>query len=235
VQSATAVTIQNHAGVSEVAAAVTWTEYLETQKTFVDLTYGYNERLDSLDQNAFRFPLVSGLVADSDLRLSINDILSTAGWIDGTTNLSTYLTNTGNYYVFSTLGGGAADTVVAALNALNQQIGNRTYTGAYLTSGQSITASLQALSSAISAGSITSYVERLAAAAPANTAHTLPGGATYVVDGTFNSRGLIVFWNGVLRDPGVVANGDDYSETSTTSITPYSKIKLGQHIRYLIV
>lgn len=236
VQSATAVTVQNHAAISEgPTAAVTWTQHSKTQPTFVNLTYGYNQRLDQLDQNAFRFPMVSGLVGDADLRQDIIDLQSTGGWADGTTNLSTYLTNTTANFVFFTLGGGAADTVVSALNALNQQIGDRTYTGPYLTSGQTIAASLQALSSAIAAGTVVRYIERLASAVNANTSHLLPGGATYTIDGTFNGRHLSVYWRGVLRDPGSVANGDDYAETNTTHITPYSKINANDHISYYVM
>jgi hypothetical protein len=237
VQSATAITVQNHAAVSETsaAAAVSYTEYAKSVPTFVNLTYAFNERLDQLDQNAFRFPLATGLVSDADLRQDIIDLQSTGGWADGTTNLSTYLTNTGANYVFFTLPGGAGDTVVAALNALNQQIGNRTYTGPYLTNGQSITASLQALSNAVSSASVVRYIDRLAAANPANTAITLPGGASYTIDGTNNGKYLWVFWRGILRDPGTVANGDDYAETSTTSITPYSKLNAGDHISFFVL
>jgi hypothetical protein len=235
VQSATAVTVQNHAAITEgPTAAVTWTQFTKTQPTFVNLTYGFNQRLDQLDQNAFRFPLVSGLVGDADLRQDIIDLQSTGGWADGTTNLSTYLTNTGANFVFFTLPGGAGDTVVAALNALNQQIGIRTYTGGILTNGQTITASLQALSNAITASSVVRYIERLVADIPANTIHTLPGGATYILDGTFNALHLWVFWRGLLRDPGSVANGDDYTESSTTQITAFSKIKAGDHISYFV-
>ena len=234
VQSTSAVTVQNHAAVAETHSS-TWAEFAQSQKPFVDLTYGYNERLDQLDQNAFRFPLVSGLVADSDLRQSIANILSTDGWVDGTTNLSTYLTNTGNYFVFSTLPGGAGDTVVSALNALNLQIGNRTYTGSVLTSGQSITASLQALSNAISATTVIRTIERLASAVPANTSHILPGGLTYTLDGSNNGKYLWVFWRGLLRDPGSVVNGDDYQETDTTHITPYTRINATDHISYITV
>jgi hypothetical protein len=234
VQSNVAITIQDHAAILETQV-VGWAEYAQSQKTFVDLTYGYNERLDQLDQNAFRFPFVSGLVADSSLRQSINDILSTGGWVDGTTNLSTYLTNTGNYYVFSTLPGGAGDTVVAALNALNMQIGNRTYTGTILTSGQTITQSLQALANAVTSTTVLRTIERLSATIPANTPHTLPGGLTYVIDPTDNAKYLWIFWRGILRDPGTVANGDEYQETSTTSFTPYSKINATDHITYITV
>jgi hypothetical protein len=55
-----------------------------------------------------------------------------------------------------------------------------------------------------------------------------------VVDGTNNGRGLFVFWRGVLRDPGTVANGDDYQETSTTSITPYAKLNKNDHISFFV-
>ena len=238
VQSATAVTIQNHAAVSEgPTAAVTWTQHLKTQPTFVDLTYGFNSRLDQLDQNAWRSPMVTGLVSDADLRQDIIDIQSTGGWADGTTNLSTYLTNTGANFVFFTLSGGAGDTVVSALNALNQQIGNRTYSPlGYLSNGQTITASLQALNNAITNASFTRWITRVPSGSglPANTPITLPGGATYVIDGTNNGLGLWVFWRGILRDPGSVANGDDYQETSTTQITPYSKINGNDHISFMI-
>lgn len=233
VQSATAVTIQNHAAVGETASA-TWDEKFATQPVYVDLSYGFNQRLDQLDQNAFRFPAVSGLVSDADLRQDIIDLQSTGGWADGTTNLSTYLTNTGANFVFFTLPGGAGDTVVSALNALNAQIGNRTYTGPYLTNGQTITASLQALSNAIGASTVSRYIERLAAAVNANTSHLLPGGATYTLDGTNNGLHLFVYWRGLLRDPGSVANGDDYQETNTTHITPYAKINSGDHINYFV-
>jgi len=234
VQSPTAVTVQNHAAVSEgPTASVQWAQYAKTQPTVVNVTYGFNQRLDQLDQNAWRFPMVGGLVSDADLRQDIIDLQSTGGWADGTTNLSTYLTNTGSYYIFSTLPGGAGDTVVSALNALNQQIGIRDYTGPYLTDGQTITASLQALSDAINTASVVRTIERLTVAINANTAHTLPGGITYTLDGTNNGKYLFVFWRGLLRDPGTVANGDDYQETSTTQITPYSKINANDHITYM--
>lgn len=237
VQSATAVTVQNHAAVAEAASpAVTWTQHAKTQPTFVNLTYGYNERLDQLDQNAFRFPFATGLVGDADLRQDIIDLQSTGGWADGTTNLSTYLTNTGANYVFFTLPGGAGDTVVAALNALNLQIGSRTYSPlGVLTNGQSITASLQALANAISAGTVYRWITRLGALHPANTPLTLPGGQTYLLDGTNNGKGLMVFWRGVLRDPGTVANGDEYAETSTTQVTPYANINKNDHVNFIVV
>lgn len=237
VQGATAITVQDAYAVAETsgAGAVTYTEYAQSQPTFVNLTYGYNERLDELDQNAFRFPFVTGLVADSALQEEINNILSTGGWSSGTTNLSTYLTNTGAYYPFYNLPGGAGDTVVSALNVLNAQFGNLTFTGPYLVNGETITQALQALSNAVSSSSVVRYIDRLASAVPANTAVLLPGGAVYTLDATNNGKYLWVFWRGILRDPGTVATGDDYQETNTTHITPYSKLNVNDHISFFVL
>jgi hypothetical protein len=206
-----------------------------SQATTVNFIYGKGERGDLLDVNCLRTTPALGLVSDAFLQQEIDNILSQIGTTYPDTNISGSLTNTGNYFPFSYLPGGAGDTVISALNILNQQIGDDTFTGPYLTSGSTITASLQALSNAISSATVTRYIERLGSALPANTAHTLPGGATYVLDGSNNGRGLIVHWNGVLRDPGTVANGDDYAETSTTSITPYWAIKAGQHVNYWVL
>lgn len=213
------------------ATAYTW-EATPPLPTSINLTYGFGLRLDNMDLNALRSTQGLNVVSDGDLRQDINDLQSTGGWADGTTNLSTYLTNTGANYVFFTLPGGAGDTVVSALNALNFQIGDRNYTGTILTSGQTITASLQALSNAISNARITRTIERLAASVPANTSHLLPGGLTYTLDGTFNGNFLFLYWRGILRDPGSVANGDDYQETNTSHFTPYSKINANDHINY---
>jgi hypothetical protein len=96
---------------------------------------------------------------------------------------------------------------------------------------------LQELADAITAGSvnITRIIERLSSNISAGTEHTIPGGNSYTIDATDNGQYLWVFWRGLLRDPGLVANGDDYEETSTTSITPYYKIKNKDHINYFII
>jgi hypothetical protein len=121
------------------------------------------------------------------------------------------------------------------LNALNASIGSRDYSGTVLNDGETITTSLQALADAIGATSVVRTIERLAAQANKHTAHSLPGALTYTIDGAFNGRNMWVYWRGVLRDPGSVANGDDYAETSTTSITPFSDIKAKDHINYFIL
>jgi hypothetical protein len=81
-----------------------------------------------------------------NFQTQLNNIYSYSGTVNGTTDLSLLLTNLGQYFVFWTLPGGPGDTIVAALNALNLQIGNRTYNNQILTDAQEITNSLQALS-----------------------------------------------------------------------------------------
>jgi len=217
--------------ISASSTAYTWEAALPTS---IDLFYGYFQRLDQLSDNAFRTVLSLGIEETGDLRQDIDDIQVTIGMNDGDKSLAGKLTNTGNYYPFVNLPD-VTPSVVEALNTLNAQIGNRDYTGSVLTDGQTITASLQALSNAIVASSVVRTIERLSVDVNANVPHTLPGGITYTLDGTGNGQNLWVFWRGLLRDPGTVVNGDDYQETSTTQITPYSKIKAKDHINYFIL
>jgi hypothetical protein len=203
-----------------------------SQPTTVDLTYGYFLPLDQADENSFRRLQVLGIESDADLRQDVDQLQEVVGTTDGSLSLATFLTNTVNYYPFGDLGT-ATPSVVNALNTLNQQIGDRTYTGSILTSGDTIVESLQLLADAIVGSNLTRVVERLAADIPANSAHTLPGAMTYAADNTNNGSNLWVFTRGVLRDPGSVANGDDYQETSTTSITFFTRMRAGDHINYI--
>jgi hypothetical protein len=202
--------------------------------------YGYRSCLSNISDTALRTVLSNGIVGDADMNQDIVDIRTTIdeSFTDGATSLAGLLTNTGVEYVFSDLPD-ATPSVVEALNTLNTQIGDRTYDCAPLVNGETIAASLLKLCDEIavsaSAGSVLRTIARLTASVDANTVFTLPGGLTYVVDGAFNGSGLWVYWRGVLKDPGTVALGDDYDETSTTTITPYSKIKDGDHINFFIV
>lgn len=204
------------------------------QPVTLDLYYGFRQCLDQMSETALRTTLVNGIVGDSELYHDMVDIRTTIGTVDGDTDLGPYLTNTGAYYPFFNLPD-ATPSVVEALNTLNAQIGDRNYTGPYLTDGYTITQSLQQLSDAISANqAAVRTIERLAANIKAGTAHTIPGAQTYTLDGTNNGQYLWVFTRGLLRDPGPVVSGNDYEETSTTSITFYSKQKAGDHINYFI-
>jgi len=202
------------------------------QPTSVDIFYPYRNSLDGLDENAFRVTLTSGLIADAGLSQEIDDVRAVIGVGAGDTDLSAQLTNTGTFFVFNDLPD-ITPSVVEALNTLNEQVGIRDYTGAILTDGDTITQSLQDLSDSIgSSSAITRTIERLVAPISAGTAHTLPGGLTYTLDGADNGNNLWVYWRKQLRDPGAVSGGNDYEETSTTQITPYSKVKNGDHMNY---
>lgn len=214
------------------SVAYTWER---GQPTTVDMYYGYRMRLDEMTETALRTVLTNGIVGDADMEEAIKDIRSTLGISLDVQNLFGLLTNVGSYYCFVNLGNQSAPTVVDALNTLNAQIGNRDYTGSVLTDGQTIAASLQALSNAVSASSIERMIERRTSSIAAGTTHTLPNAKTYTLDGTGNGLNLWVFWRGVLRDPGLVSGGNDYSETSTTQITVHSKINSGDHINYFML
>jgi hypothetical protein len=211
------------------SVAYTWES---GQPTTVDYYYGFRERLDNLTETALRTVLTNGLVADADMSQDISDIRTAIGIADGATSLNGLLTNTGNFYVFASAD--ATPTVVELFNLLNAQIGNRDYTGSILTDGQTITASLQALSDAISGSTFVRTIERLTSDNSANVARTIPGAQTYTLDGSNNGQNMTLFWTKLLRDPGPVVDNNDYAETSTTSFTPYTKIKNGDHINYYI-
>jgi len=198
-----------------------------------DFYNGDRYRLDELSETANRTTLIGGIIGDAELTQDIAELREYVGAANGDTTPD--LTNTGNYFPFSDIPNPSDTSLEEVVNILNQEIGNRTYTGAYLNSGETITVSLQALSNAIEAVSFVRTIERLSAVIPKFTAHTLPGGITYTLDGTNNGLNMYVFWRKQLRDPGSVANGDDYEETSTTQITPYEKIDAGDHINYLIL
>ena len=211
------------------SVAYTWEKLMPTS---LDLYYPYRARLDLMDENALRTTLVHGIVADAGVAQDISDIRSVLGISDGDDFLEG-LTNLTNFFVFSTLD--SSPSVTEALNSINTQIGNRDYTGTTLTDGQTVTASLQALSNAIAASSATRVIERLASANSAGVTRTLPGGNTYTLDGTNNGVNLYLYVRGLLWDPGPITGDNNYAETSTTSFTPYTKINNKDHINYFIV
>lgn len=205
------------------------------QPTIVDLYYPYRSCLSGMSDTAFRTTMVNGLIADAGLSQDISNILQIIGVDAEDTDLGGVLTNTGLYYPFFNLPD-VTPSVVEALNTLNEQIGSRDYTGPILTDGYTITQSLQELADSISFSSgMIRTIERLNTQVSAGTVHTLPGGLTYSPDGTGNGRYLWVYVRGLLQDPGPISAGNDYEETSTTSITTYIKWKAGDHINYFTV
>ena len=221
-----------------LANPYTWTA---DDPTTIDIYYGFRDRLDLISDAGFRTTLTNGIIGDAGLSAEVGNLRKVIA--DGLgptdTDLNGLLTNLGNYFPFSDLPD-ATPSVVEALNTLNEQIGDRDYSATAvsnvpgLADGQTITASIEALAIAIAASSVVRLIERLGADINAGTAHTLPGGNTYTLDGSDNGQNMWVFWRGLLKDPGSVSGGNNYDETSVTQITPYTKIKSGDHINYMI-
>jgi len=237
VNSATSVTVTRGSfftGPDTSNGSIRWA--VSNEGALWDFYNGQRFRFDLLDETAFRTTMIGGIVSDAALSTAIHNLQIYTGENPGVTN--PVLTKTGNYYVFSNLTNPATSNLTEIVQAINDQIGDRTYTGGILGAfdGETITASLQRLSVAITAASVVRTIERLASGGPGVpkfTNHPVP--VTYILDGTGNGRNLWVFWRGLLRDPGTVANGDDYQETDTTHITNYTKINAGDHINYFVV
>jgi hypothetical protein len=222
-----------HGGdISTQSTAYSWEN---GQPLTASIYMGYNQRLDQLDINALRSQLSLGITSDADLRQDVNDLQRVIGSLDGAVSLAGLLTNTSPNYIFSVLS--ATPSVVQALNALNSGSGDRTYTGPYLTSGQTLAQSIQALSNGITAATsgsgVIRFITRLTSSVPSAT--PIPTPMAYVLDGTNNGKTLMVFTRGLLRDPGSPANGDDYTETTTGSVTFFSKQNKSDHINWLFL
>ena len=202
----------------------------------VELSYGFRVLMSNMTDSALMVVETVGMGVDADIAQDIRDIQSTVGESDGATSLAGLLTPTTANYPFFNLGT-ATPSVVTALNTLNVQIGDRTYPGpqTIITSGDPIATSLLNLANALTSATAIRWIDRAPLGYAANTAVLLPGGQTYVADVGNNGKGLMVWTRGVLRDPGTVANGDDYLETNATHVTFYSKINKGDHINYLVL
>lgn len=195
---------------------------------------GNRVRADQRSETAGRTTLIGGIISDSELVQDIAEIRQAMGIADGVDNLSGLLTNTGANFVFSDLPD-AEPSVVEALNTLNAQIGDRTYTGSILTSGETVAASLQALSNAVSSASVVRVIQRITVLQPGGTPITIPGGNTYTPDGTNNGQNMDVHISELLKDPGPATTGSNsYEETSITQITPYKNVNPNTSINYHI-
>lgn len=208
-----------------------------------DFYNGDRWRLDQLSDTAFRTTMIGGITSDAALAAAVHNLQVYTGENPGV--LHPVLTNTGNWFIFSDLANPAASDLTEIVNVINAQIGDRNYVGggaAGLVDGETITASILKLEAAIGAANTIRHIERLAAGIAKFALHNLPAGVSYTVDGTNNGLHLWVFWRGLLRDPGTVANGDDYAETSGAGgpggvgqITPYHQLNAQDHINYIIV
>lgn len=244
VNSATSVTVDRSANFVADGNTGSLGWHITRYPIQIEVFYGDRYLLSALSETAHRTTLVGGIVSDAELTEDIREIRAAVGIVDGDEDILNKLTNTGADFVWSDLLVlHPTPTVVDALNELNTQIGDRNYAGAILNDGDTITQSLQDLADAIGSANSWRTIERLAADINAGVVHDLPAAAgSYKLDATDNGLYLWVFWRGLLRDPGTLANDDDYDETSGNGgaggvgqITPYSKIKKQDHISYIIL
>lgn len=241
VVSATAVTVTKSSNFSADASTGSISWAISREGNLWDFYNGDRYRLDQLSETAFRTTMIGGIQSDAALAQAIFNLQQFSGANPGVAH--PVLSNTGNWYVFSDIPGGASDSdLVEIVQTINDQIGDRDYVGPILTDGESITSSLRALEAALASSTIVRTIERLSSDIDKFTTHDMPAGCAYTVDATNNGRNMFVFWRGLLKDPGTVANGDDYQETSGNGgaggvgqITPYTKINSGDHINYLIL
>lgn len=197
-----------------------------------DFALGDRYRFDELPETAHRVVLVGGVEASSEFAQDIDEIRQFIGAADGDTTPT--LTNTGDEYIFSDLGDPNDTSLEEIVNTINDQIGDRTYTGTLLNDGESIVDSLQTLADNIVASSVTRIIERNTSAIPKDVAHTIPGG-TYTPDGTGHGKNLWVFTRGLLRRPGSDLRFDHYLETSGTQITPHFNVRAEDGVDYFIL
>jgi hypothetical protein len=211
--------ITNHAGTGFALAGVT--EDIISSFNALDVAIG--------DRQYSGVILTDGYTVTQSLQ-QLSDVVDVTG----------ELTNIGNYFPFSDLADPANSTLLEAVNVLNAQVGNRDFSGTILTDGYTVTQSLQQLADAISNSAVTRIVERVATEIKAGTAHTLPASGTYTV-GTggdqYNGKYLYVYVRGLLKDPGTLSgsHAGDYAETSTTEVTFYQTVKVGDRINYFLI
>jgi len=233
VPSASSVTVERGSNfTADASGAIEW--QISRHSGVLFTFHGDRFRNDNLSETWGRAVLVGGSGGTSELVVDIDQIRDSIGIQDGDTDLSAYLTNTGNYFTFVDLPD-ATPSVVEALNVLNEQIGNRTYTSSLLTDGQTITASIEAIANAIDDVSVVRYIEVASTDINVGTSHTLPGSASYTLDGTGNGRNMWFFSRGILRHPGTDPSYYEYEEESTTTILVKRKIKADDVMDFFIL
>jgi len=104
----------------------------------------------------------------------------------------------------------------------------------YITNGQSLETAIGELDAAINVVAPDKLIEDIVAAIDAESAHTLPHGATYTLDPTGEGLNMDLSLNGQLLavDSGSVAR--DYVETSATQVTFHFTVEENSNLSYLI-
>jgi hypothetical protein len=188
-----------------------------------------------------RTDFVSSWEGDVELIEDITNLWAFTGSGDNISNPT--WTNTTNYYILD-----VDVDLEAAINLLNNGIGDRTYTeDNYIDDGDTISESLNELDMAlrdvedmVEAGIEEKYVEELSADVPAGTPHSLPAGITYTPDSTSGQEGgnMDILLDGQLLSASTGANGvnedRDYAETTASGITFHIDVHQYSNVTYRV-
>ena len=216
--------------------------------TAVKFVYPQRKILSEMQEwEWLRTDFVSSWEGDVELVEDISNLWSFTGASDGDSDAGPW-TNTGSYYLLD----GDPSDLKTAIDDINDGVGDRSYTeDNYLTDGETITTSLDALDQAIkdNADAITfsagdKYVESVAAPITVNTLHTLPAAITagggYTPNSTPGQEGknMDVYIDGQLLAADTGANGAnadrDYGETTASGITFRFNVQIGRNITYVV-
>ena len=217
-----------------VSGAYTWTA---GDPSSISIVYPQRKIMSEMNEwEWFRTDFVSGFEGDVELIEDIENLWSFTGSGDGIT--SPTWTNTTAYYL---LDGNPSD-LEAAINDINDGVGDRDYTSEYyVTDGQSITASIDALDQAIytitSSGIGEKYVYSTSSAITAGTPITLPYSITYTPNSSDTQPGanMDIYVDGQLLAADYATLGlNDYAETSSNQWTPHFTIRAGANITYVV-
>lgn len=207
------------------------------------MVYPYRRTLADMQEYEWvRTDFVSSWEGDEVIVGHISDLWSYTGASDGEGS-PTWTSASGTYMLSS-----SDDSLQQAIDTINTEFGDRIYTEEnYITTGESITDSLDTLDMSISDGYDLvgdgvgdKYVEVVASDISAGVAHQIPVGLTYTPDSTAGQQGsnMDVYLDGQLLSASTGANGvnedRDYSETSTTHITFHFKVHKYSNITYVI-
>jgi len=189
-----------------------------------------------------RTDFISSWEGDVEIIEDIQNLWSYTGASDNATDPS-WDNTSGNYVLVSDPG-----DLTTAINLLNTEIGDRTYTESnYITTGDDIADSLDdldvglgALADSIDASVAEKYVESVSVLISKNVEHSLPYTLSYTPASTAGQEGknMDVFVDGQLlaADTGAAgANADrDYGETTASGVTFRFDVQVGRNITYMI-
>lgn len=210
----------------------------------IKFIYPVRKQMSAMNEwDWMRTNFISSWEGDVELMEDIQNLWAFVGATDGDMSPQSWTDATSNFVLSSN-----PDNLRTAVDLINTALGNRDYTnGNYLTDGQSITASLDALNvqlktamNSIDNTSGDKYVESVATLIAKNTLHALPAGLTYTPESTAGQEGknMDVYVDGQLlaADTGASgANADrDYGETTASGITFRFAVQAGRNITYNI-